>query len=140
MSKEETLFQRELFSQILLFFSILFTDYSRTGYHLKAKILKQGEIFFFRGHIPVQGQVPPPRDHNYPYVTTGPTTKQTRRHAFYRTCRPALYRSRDFKVLPNQTLLLCRFESNQTITKDNMDRFCNTKTSVALVHTSIQSD
>ena len=28
--------------------------FSRTGYHLKAKILEQGEKKFFRGHIPVQ--------------------------------------------------------------------------------------
>ena len=43
-----------LFSQTFVFLSILFTDFSRTGYHLKAKILEQGEKNFFRGHIPVQ--------------------------------------------------------------------------------------
>ena len=43
-----------LFSQILVFLSILFTDFSRTGYHLKAKSLGQGEKILLRGHIPVQ--------------------------------------------------------------------------------------
>ena len=50
MSKEEILL---LFSPILVFLSILFTDFSRTGYHFKAKVLEQGETFFC-GHIPVQ--------------------------------------------------------------------------------------
>ena len=43
-----------LFSQIFMFLSILFTDFSTTGYYLKAKILEQGEKNFFRGHIPAQ--------------------------------------------------------------------------------------
>ena len=50
MSTEEIL---SLFSPILVFLSILFTDFSRTGYHFKAKVLEQGETFS-RGHIPVQ--------------------------------------------------------------------------------------
>ena len=51
--KRKFCFNGTLFSQIFVFLSILFKDFSRIGYHLKAKILEQGENFF-RGHIPVQ--------------------------------------------------------------------------------------
>ena len=37
------------------FFRVSFSPiFSRIGYHLKAKILEQGEKILFRGHIPVQ--------------------------------------------------------------------------------------
>ena len=58
MSKEEILL---LFSQIFVFLSILFTDFSRTGYHLKAKILEQGEKFFFVGTSPYKFRSSTPR-------------------------------------------------------------------------------
>ena len=48
MSKEEIL---SLFTPILVFLGILFTDFF-SGYHLKAKILEQGEKFFFVGTSP----------------------------------------------------------------------------------------
>ena len=54
MSKEGILLHGLLVSQIFVFLSMLFTDFSRTGYHLKAKFLDQGEKILFRGHIPVQ--------------------------------------------------------------------------------------
>ena len=52
MSKEEILLQRVIIlSNFCVFESKIF---SRTGYHLKAKILEQDEKILFRGVIPVQ--------------------------------------------------------------------------------------
>ena len=66
MSKEEILLQRANFSPIFVFLSILFSDFSRTGNHLKAKILEQGEIFFSWAHPRTNlGQVPPPPPRRY---------------------------------------------------------------------------
>ena len=47
MSKEEILLQHVI---ILSNFCV----FEYTWYHLKAKILEQGEKIFFRGHLPVQ--------------------------------------------------------------------------------------
>ena len=50
--KRKFCYNGSLFSQIFVFLSILFTDFSRTGCHLKAKILEQGEKIFFVGTSP----------------------------------------------------------------------------------------
>ena len=56
MPKEEILLQRVIiYSNFCVFeytFYRLFLEQGR--YHLKAKILEQGERILFRGHIPVQ--------------------------------------------------------------------------------------
>ena len=51
-----------LFSQIFVFLSILFTDFFQNRYHLKAKILEQGEKFYFVGTSPYKfrSSTPPP--------------------------------------------------------------------------------
>ena len=53
MSKEEILLQRANFWSNFFFEYTFQRFFSRTGCHLKEKILEQGEIFC-RGHIPVQ--------------------------------------------------------------------------------------
>ena len=55
MSKEEILLQRANFWSNFCVFEYTFQQiFPTTGYHLKEKILEQGEKIFFRGHIPVQ--------------------------------------------------------------------------------------
>ena len=53
MSDEGTLFDWVIIRLNSNIWSILFIDFFRIGYHLKAKILEPGEKMF-RGHIPVQ--------------------------------------------------------------------------------------
>ena len=54
MPKEEIFYNGNYLVKFLCFEYTFHRFFSGTRYHLKAKILEQGEKIFFRGHIPVQ--------------------------------------------------------------------------------------